>query len=245
LSGRTRARFPQTEFFCYTPSLVKARALAIEIDGHLIENIFDMPNDLDWYLLGFKPQSLNDFSYAFKADSKIISILAGVNTKKLRTKFNLEKIIRLMPNTPSAIGAGANLFFVNEFITTQEAADFISLFMASGSLYKMITEEDLDSSTPFSGSGPALLFEIARIFENELSKMTGGAVPAREIIAQTFFGAASLMQSEMSFEELKEQVTSKKGVTHEALEVLKNNNLEGIFGEAFHRAYKRTIELSQ
>lgn len=50
--------------------------------------------------------------------------------------------------------------------------------------------------------------------------------------------------SEISFEELRKQVTSKKGVTHEALEVLKDHKLQDIFSMAFEAAYQRTLELS-
>jgi pyrroline-5-carboxylate reductase len=79
--------------------------------------------------------------------------------------------------------------------------------------------------------------------------MTSGRVPAKEIVSQTFFGSAALMNSpansDKSFEELRSQVTSKKGVTYEALGVLENNNLQNIFSNAFEAAYKRTIELSK
>lgn len=240
-----RARFKNADFFLYTPSSIKAKALALEVNGNVIDQIEDMPKDLDWYLLGFKPQQLTDFDFNFKTDSKIISVLAGVNTTKLISKFKVNKIARLMPNTPSSIGEGANLLFLNSFFNKDDETNLFSLLDSTGKLFKMESEADLDLTTAFSGSGPALVFELARIFEAELIRMTDGRVPAKEIVAQTFFGSAGLMKSDSSFEELRTQVTSKKGVTYEALEVLKKNNLQEIFGEAFLAAYKRTIELSK
>jgi pyrroline-5-carboxylate reductase len=230
-----RSNYSDAEFFLYTPSQEKARALALEVQGHLVQRIQDMPKDLDWYLLAFKPQSLESFEFVFTNKAKIISVLAGVNTAKLIEKFHTPKVARLMPNIASSVGKGANLFFLNPAFNSKEEMDFFELLVGAGKLFKMNSEKDIDLATAFSGSGPALLFE----------PMTGGRLPAKAIIAQTFLGSAELMQSDLSFAELSAQVTSKKGVTHEALESLKKNNLQSIFHDAFHAAYKRTLELSQ
>ncbi len=240
-----KSRFPDAEFYLYTPTETKARELAGHVHGHLVRALNEMPSDLHWYVLAFKPQSLDDFQFQFKADSRIISVLAGVSTAKLIQKFSVERVARLMPNTPSSIGEGANLYFLNQSFSKADEIAFVELLGATGRLFKMTTESDLDLTTAFSGSGPALVFELARIFEAELLRMTEGRVDAKEIVAQTFSGSAGLMKSEKSFEELRLQVTSKKGVTHEALEVLKNKDLQGLFREAFEAAYKRTLELSK
>lgn len=243
------AQFPTAEFFLFTPSFISARALADKVKGVALKDSIDMPIDLDWYIIAFKPQSLSEFNYNFKPSSKILSVLAGVGTSKLISKFNVKKVARLMPNTPSAIGEGANLLFLNENFIASESEELSSLLSSTGSIFSMKTENDLDLTTAFSGSGPALIFELARIFEAELSRLTQGRVPAHEIISKTFLGSSKLMSDDKnlnrSFTELREQVTSKKGVTYEALEVLKNNKLQDIFANAFEAAYKRTIELSK
>lgn len=244
-----KARLPHAEFFLFTPSQLKAQELAVSVGGVSLNQCSEMPRDLDWYLLAFKPQSLDEFQFDFALDSKIISVLAGVKSSKLIAKFNSQKIARLMPNTPSAIGLGANLLFINSKINKSEEEEIHSLLSATGKIFLMKTEEDLDLTTAFSGSGPALIFEMARIFEAELTRMTHGRVPAHEIVSQTFFGSGALMSSdqnkETSFEELRNQVTSKKGVTYEALEVLKKNDLQEIFSNAFLAAFNKTIELSK
>jgi pyrroline-5-carboxylate reductase len=240
-----RAHFDELQFTFYTPSGVKAEQLAQEVGGRVVQNLSDMPKDLDWYVLAFKPQSLSEFHFDFLPDSKVISVLAGVNTRSLTGQLGISKLVRLMPNTPSSVGKGANLYFTNEFISTEEESVLLNLLFGTGKLFKMSSEEDLDLCTAFSGSGPALLFELARIFEEELTHMTKARVPAKEIIAQTFLGSAELMQSKASFEELRNQVTSKKGVTFEALEVLNEFHLQSLFQKAFMAAYKRTLELSK
>ena len=144
---------------------------------------------------------------------------------------------------------GANLIYLNPVhFKEEESAEITSLLEASGKIFKMESESDLDKTTAFSGSGPALIFELARIFETELLKMTDDKVEAKKIITQLFLGSAHLMQQSIenrSFEELRDQVTSKKGVTYEALQVLEQNQMHSIFSSAFEAAYKRTLELSK
>ncbi len=237
--------FPEIEFFLYTPSQFKAIDLAKKINAKALSTLNEMPRDLNWYIIAFKPQSLEDFNFNFHEKAKLLSVLAGVKISKLQEHFKIKKIARLMPNTPSSIGLGANLLYMDSAFHSDEENELREILKASGKIFKMGSQKDLDLTTAFSGSGPALVFELARIFEEELTIMTQGRVPARDIIAQTFLGSAHLMQSENSFLDLRNQVTSKKGVTHEALKVLVDNDLQGLFNSAFSAAYKRTLELSE
>jgi len=237
-------KIPSIEFFLYNPNTLKAIDLAKGINAQVISNVEKMPIDLDWYIIAFKPQSLEDFSFPFSENAKLLSVLAGTKISKLQERFKIKKIARLMPNTPSSLGLGANLLFLNSEFNSIEERQLHNILNSTGKIFKIASEADLDLTTAFSGSGPALLFEIARIFEQELIKATDGRVPAKEIIAQTFLGTAMLMQSENSFEHLRNQVTSKKGVTEEALEVLTDKGLQGLFNMAFIAAQKRTAELS-
>lgn len=239
-----KKNYPGVEQYFFTPSKTKAQELANLLDGHFVNFIVDMPKDLDWYILAFKPQSLSDFSFAFPAEAKILSVLAGTGIERLEKKFQVSHIARLMPNTPSSIGLGANLFYANF-----EASEMKNLLGALGKVFTMKSEKEMDTLTAFSGSGPALVFEFARIFEKHMIALNGASPEVREIIAQTFLGSAKLMEKAVSegvsFETLREQVTSKKGVTFEALQILEKNGVDQIMGGAFAAAYKRTLEIKK
>lgn len=235
---------PGVELYFFTPSVTKAQELANATGGQVILDLEQMPKDLDWYVLAFKPQSLYDFNFDFNRDAKILSVLAGTGIEALIKKFKVENIARLMPNTPSSIGEGSNLLY-----SPFEVGTMNNMLSTLGRLFIMKSEDELDAITAFSGSGPALIFEFARIFEKHLNLHAKGNSEAREIIAQTFLGSAKLMESAVangvSFESLREQVTSKKGVTFEALNILEKNGLENIMGGAFEAAHKRTLELKK
>ncbi len=239
-----KKNYPGVEQYFFTPSKTKAKELASSLGGTFVEFSVDMPKDLDWYILAFKPQSLNEFSFSFAENSKLLSVLAGTGIDTLEKKFKIKQIARLMPNTPSSVGMGANLFY----------ADFVALEMKKlleslGKVFTMKSEKELDTMTAFSGSGPAIVFEFARIFEKHLIALNGDNPLSREIIAQTFLGSAKLMEKAVSegvsFETLREQVTSKKGVTFEALQILEKNGVDQIMGGAFTAAFKRTLEIKK
>lgn len=235
---------PSLEQYFFTPSQTKAQELATLVNGVFVETIEDMPKNLDWYILAFKPQSLNEFNFDFTANSKILSVLAGTGIEKLSKKFSNDNIARLMPNTPSGIGEGANLLFC-----PFDSGAMSDMLKGLGKLFIMKSEAELDAITAFSGSGPALIFEFARLFEKHLHALSGENPEAREIITQTFLGSAKLMEKAISegisFETLREQVTSKKGVTYEALQILEKNGMDNILGGAFVAAHKRTLELKK
>ena len=191
-------QFLDLQIFIYTPS------------GRM--PLSEMPTDLDYYVLAFKPQSLDDFNFNFLPGHKIISILAGVGLEKLIKKFGVQKIVRFMPNTPALYQEGAGLLFFSQAFSTTEKGDVVKILESTGKVFLMNSEDQLDRATGFSGSGPGLIFELARIFEAELNQLTDNQLPAREIITQTFFGAATLMVNDSSsFEELRDKVTSKRG----------------------------------
>ena len=241
-----KRKYPTFEFYVYSPSKITAQKLAKNLSGILIEELENMPADLDWYFLAFKPQNLADFNYKFRDKSKIVSILAGVSSIKLRLKLGDQKILRLMPNLPCAVSEGANLIYIPNYFNDSERSEIQEWSSSFGRTFYLENEDQIDSITPFSGSGPALILEFARIFQNELIMQTTSNIDSRELIIQTFLGTTLLMKnSSLSFSEMRDQVVSKKGVTFEALKVFDEEGLEKIFHNAFQSAYKRTIELSR
>lgn len=241
--------FNDIEFFTYTPSKLRAKSLASDIGGTFCEKLSDLPKS-DYYLIACKPQQLNELGVNLKkllsSDAIILSVLAGVTLKGLKTNLGIEKVVRIMPNTPSIIQEGlAGITFDNSIIKKEK--DFIlSLFSSTGKVVNLSDDNDIDIITPFSGSGPAYIFEFARILINKAVDMGISEVDAKKSIIQTFLGASKLMSdSEFSPEELRNQVTSKNGVTFEALEEFKDNKLEEIFSKAIERAHNRAKELSE
>ena len=69
---------------------------------------------------------------------------------------------------------------------------------------------------------------------------------SRRLIVELFMGTSSLMErSDESFEVLRENVTSKKGMTFEALNVFEESQLDKIVNRALSKAYQRAVEMRE
>jgi pyrroline-5-carboxylate reductase len=239
-------KYPNIKMYFYTPTHSKAVDLAKDVEGIFIDDLRQMPKNLDWYFLGFKPHNLEQFNFTFENDARVVSMLAGTEIKNIRSKFKNIKIARIMPNTPSLILSGMNLIFFDNKYTSFEQDILISIFKSFGELEVVTKESAIDLLTPFTGSGPGILFEIATYFESSLKEIAGPDFDSRKLVEQTFLGTAKLMQSSTeSFADLRDQVVSKKGVTNAAIESLRADHVEIRINEAFKKAIVRIEEMKR
>lgn len=234
------------QLYFYTPSKVKALSISQKTNGIFIENLEDMPKDLDWYVLGFKPYNLNDFNFSFAKDAKVISLLASISLDIIKDKFNVSKILRVMPNTPSKVFAGMNLLYFSNEISKVEQSEIVNVFHSVGEYLVVQNENDIDLLTPYTGSGPGILFELLSYFEKSLPNSILQNYDMKKLLAQTMFGSAKLiLESHESIESLRDQVTSKKGVTIEAINSLREANVEAIINQSMKKAFERLNEMKE
>ena len=235
------------QIFTYDPILSRAEELAAATQGKVFENLEQLP----WaeiYLIGCKPQQFEQLAEQLTGrlpeEASVVSIMAGVDSKKLRESLGVESIIRVMPNTPALVGEGVSgVYFTPEVPSMQRQLLEKTLEKVS-SVFVFPTEDMIDVITGFSGSGPAYIFEIARIMIDKLKEMGMTHVGASKLIKQTILGAAHLMEDNDPLQ-LREMVTSRKGVTEAALDVFNSYQLERIFSEALDAAYKRALALAK
>jgi len=106
-------------------------------------------------------------------------------------------------------------------------------------------ESLMDTVTALSGSGPAYYFLIMEVMEKAALQLGLPQEQARILTLQTAFGAAKMaLESSHDAETLRKQVTSSGGTTEQALNVLMNGDIEGLFREALEAAKKRAAELA-
>lgn len=244
------------KFYVYTPSGVSAKKLADGLMGEWLESLSLIKTKeiaIDFIILGFKPQGFNEASDQFLKETEfsnpkatVISMLAGTPLEILSKKFQRDNVVRIMPNTPSLFGLGATLVTFGAGVDEKGTSEVENLFKKSGILHRCVDENELDTVTAITGSGPAYIFEFARIMMDYLTVKGLSEEDAKKLVGQLFLGASEMLSnSEDSFEVLRNKVTSPKGVTYEALETFKNHGLEGIFEKAFDNNIKRSLELRQ
>ncbi len=239
----------ELSYTLYTPSNTRAITLAKNVSGTHLESLEKVPSS-DFYMISCKPQQLSDLAKEIKGklnpDAVVISILAGTTTDTLKSLLGVEKVLRVMPNTPSLVGAGVNAFYFSAAVSKEEREFLTKTFESFSKVFTFEAEKEIDIITGFSGSGPAYIFEFSRILVEKMISMGIDKEIATEMIKWTFYGSSKLqLESSDSSEELRNKVTSKKGVTFEALEVFKGAGFEKIVDQALDAAYNRSVELSK
>jgi len=192
------------------------------------EGIGDTPKAV---LIAIKPQRMADIlptlATRFGTAPLYVSIAAGTSIARFRALLGDEaRIVRVMPNTPVAVGRGASAVYPGEGVTEVEAALAEALLAAVGETVRLDSESQMDAVTGVSGSGPAYVFHMIEALA--AGGVAQGLTPdlAMRLARQTVVGAAALAEaSEESAETLRVNVTSPNGTTAAALGLLMNEDV--------------------
>jgi pyrroline-5-carboxylate reductase len=172
--------------------------------------------------------------------------MAGIGVEKIHQQTGVEKIVRLMPNTPILLGQGVCALYFTPQVKPTEKKRILSLLERSSLPVVLAEEEKIDLITPFSGSGPAYFFEWVRLLIEKMAQLGIAPELAAKVMVQTMAGAVTMLQkSGDSPEVLRQKVTSPGGVTAAALKVFEERGMAAIISEAMEKALIRTKELSQ
>ncbi|MCK5802293.1 MAG: pyrroline-5-carboxylate reductase [Lentisphaeria bacterium] len=204
--------------------------------------------ECDALLLAVKPQMAEQAIAALsrlKDDCLIISIAAGIPIAKLSVWFKTGRIIRVMPNTPLMVGAGATVFACGPGAHDEDASFVTKLFGALGYVAEL-PEEKIDAVTALSGSGPAYIFEMVQALTE--GSVALGLPPdiALDLTVQTVYGAARMLRQRMGGpEELRDAVTSPRGTTAAGLSVLAEGKFRTLIAAVVRAARDRSVELGK
>jgi pyrroline-5-carboxylate reductase len=202
-------------------------------------------------VLSVKPQVMNEALQSIQGvpttGRLFISIAAGVRVAKIAGALGDVPIIRVMPNTPALVGAGASALFANE--RAEPLLDkALSIFAAVGKAVVVREEGLIDAVTAVSGSGPAYFFLLMEAMIDAAVALGLPPEVAKDLVLQTAKGAGLLAvdadQSGESPAVLRRKVTSPHGTTEAALKVFAAHGFAQLVAEAVTAARDRSRELS-
>lgn len=223
-------------------------AFAKEHDVRLLESPIGIL--IHVLVLAVKPQIIKqvmaELAPAVGPHTLVLSIAAGIPIATIASALPTERIARAMPNTPAQVGKGIS-GVVGHRITAADRDVADALLSAAGQVVWFETEARLDAVTAVSGSGPAYVFYLVESLAE--AGMRQGLEPgqAMQLARQTIVGAAALMEADpSSASQLRENVTSPKGTTYAALQVLMApDGLEQLMDRAVTAARRRSEELGR
>ncbi|MGB3212590.1 MAG: pyrroline-5-carboxylate reductase [Desulforhopalus sp.] len=202
-------------------------------------------------ILAVKPQTmkylLEDCKERVQAQHIIISIAAGLPISfYLRMIGKSEtKIIRVMPNTPALVLAGASALSRNNNVSDQELRAAEEIFLAVGEVV-ILDEVHLDAVTGLSGSGPAYVFSFVEALIDAGVKSGLTRVIAEKLALQTVSGSVKLLKESGEHPAaLRGKVTSPGGTAITALHVLEKVGFHGIIMDIVESAVIRSKQLGE
>ncbi len=218
--------------------------------GIYADKTLSKPFAADITVLAVKPQqmqeALENIGQNLKA-SLIISIAAGLTIQTLSQWLGgHQRIVRCMPNTPALVNTGMTGIYASAACNVNDKKTAQYILSGSGKVLWCQSEAMLNPITAISGSGPGYVFLFMQALEKAAISMGFEAVDARELVNQTFLGAATLaQQSPETLSTLRQQVTSKGGTTAAGLSIMQDHGIEQAIIAGAEAALARAIELGR
>ncbi|MEM9059787.1 MAG: pyrroline-5-carboxylate reductase [Pseudomonadota bacterium] len=230
------------------------RSRASEAGAKAVASADALPDGLapDLVFLAVKPQVMAEVVPAYTGlaggTATFVSVAAGTMMASLAAMLpGPTPLIRCMPNTPAAIGAGMMVCCANDH-TPEDAKTLASTLLSASGAVEWIDDEALmDAVTAVSGSGPAYVFHLIECLAQAGAEMGLPSDLAEKMALQTVMGAGRLAaESDTPAGTLREQVTSPGGTTAAALGVLMSESgLQPLMTQAVAAARDRGIELGK
>ena len=203
----------------------------------------------DLILLGVKPFQVPDLVAeirpALTTAKTLVSFAASVKTRAIEDAAGMEiAVIRAMPNTPSALGAGAAGLCRGRFVSATQMELAQRIFETVGRTVT-VDEKHMDAVTGLSASGPAYLYIVIEALAEAGVKVGLPRETATLLAAQTTFGAAKMvLETGYHPALLKDAVTTPAGCTIDGILELEEGGLRVTLIKAVMRATERAKQLA-
>lgn len=225
----------------------KAISLQEIFKGQVVSNQ-ELVRQADVIFLGIKPHLVADIlsqlhsEIAANPSAIWISMAAGITLRQLSVYVSEDKLVRMMPNTPVAIGQGMTTFAT----CNEENTRIFTDLMAHSGQVKQLPENLIDAATAIAGCGPAFVYEFIQSLTSAGIQNGLTAKDAQVLASQTVLGSAQMvLESDQHPAQLRDQVTSPGGSTIAGLVALTQAGFQSATIQGVKQALERTKELGQ
>ena len=204
----------------------------------------------EYVFLGVKPYLMADMlekiqQFLAQARPVLITMAAGLTMERIREMAGGDyPVIRIMPNTPSAIGEGMIQYCTLD-VTTEQEEEFLQAMSECGRMDK-IPENLIDAASAVSGCGPAFAYMFIEALADGGVACGLPRAKAMEYAAQMLQGSARLaMQSENHPGALKDAVCSPGGSTIQGVRKLEQYAFRAAVTDAVIAAFEKNLEMKK
>lgn len=203
-------------------------------------------NDADILILAIKPQQLEQVDLTwYKQNLFVLSILAWVNTTKIRSFINTKNIMRVMPNVSLKVRNWTSWYYYEWDKKDYRFVLLMNIFTSLWVCIEIIQERMIDAVTAISWSWPAYFYYLVELLTKSALDLWFDLPTATNLATNTFLWAALLMeQTDLSPMQLRGMITSKGWTTQAAIESFEKRWFDKIFNQWVLAAYNRAQELN-
>jgi pyrroline-5-carboxylate reductase len=235
--ARAMARGWGEPVLCTDSGSGSAQALVDELGGERVASNRELAERADLVVLCHKPYQLEAVADEVgDAATVVASVLGGITTKVLETRFRAAQVFALIPNTPVEIRHGVTVYAqAARGITPLDANVERQVLELFGRLGKVITvpERLMSAATAVCGVGPAYQALLAEAQVDAAVRKGLGAQLAAELVTATMSGSAALIEArDYDTLAVRREVTSPGGSTARGLEALEAAGVRAAFQDA-------------
>ncbi|MCF2571030.1 pyrroline-5-carboxylate reductase [Brevibacterium sp. UCMA 11754] len=238
-----------------TNSAASAKRLAADLPSATIISLEDDAEanqkaaaGADFVFLGIKPwmmaDTLRELAPSLDANTVLVSMAAGVAMDDLATLAPKNPIVRIMPNTPSAIGHGV-IALAPSAEVDETTVDTLRTLLSGAGLVVALEEAEIPAMTGISGSGVAYFFLLAETMIAAGVKMGLSEETAKQMVVATADGAGRLLSEKPDPSAQRQAVSSKGGTTLAGLQTFIDAGLFDIAEAAAQAAGDRSLEMEK
>ncbi len=204
----------------------------------------------DIIVFAVKPQNydevLEEIKSSMNEQKVFVTIAAGISIEYVRKGLGMNSpAVRVMPNTPLLLGKGATAMCRSENISDEDFDIVYKMFSLSGSV-ALLDESQMNAVIAVNGSSPAYVYLFAKAMADYAASVDIDEKTALELICKTFEGSAEMLRSSGDTpDKLIEKVCSKGGTTIEAMNILRDRNVEQSIKDAMAACTARAEELGK
>ena len=250
--GMLSAGYEPSHILISEPLRAHRDTLGAELQGVVIfEHNEDAVRDAECVVLAVKPQILCDVckplaSIVQQTKPRGIAIAAGVRAGDIEHWLGGQlPVVRVMPNQPALLRLGISGLFANEHTSERQLRAATNIISTTGPVIKVGSEEDIDTVTAVSGTGPAYFYLLTDMLVKVAVEMGLSYEDALALVLETARGAGEMAeQSGETMDSLIARVRSPGGTTAAAFDFLDGTDFRDIFSNAVVAARDRAIHLA-
>ena len=251
--ARAACRWRPEQVIVTNRNLEKAVALAEELDCDMAMDNDTVAREAKYIFLGVKPHLMEGLLHsiapmlAARTDRYVlVSMAAGLTISRLVEMLGFRApILRIMPNTPVAIGEGMILYTACPGVEAAELEEFCEK-MAGAGRFDPLDESLMDAGASLSGCGPAFVYQFIEALADGSVACGLPRQKAMDYAAQTLVGAARLAQESGKHPgQLKDEVCSPGGSTIAGVRALEQGAFRAAAMNAVLAAFQKNKELGK